>query len=121
MKFQLLLLSLLVMNISNAQYSAHRTLLIFGYGEQATLTTQQVQLLQQDSAGIKDRDIEIAVVKQSSGLLKQYKVSEKEFTVILVGKDRGEKHRTHKLLPSDSLYAIIDVMPMRRAEMKRKH
>ena len=108
------------MNTTKAQYSAHRKLLIFGNAEAATLATQQLQLLQKDSAGVKERDIEIIPVKQNSGLHKQYTVSEKVFTVILVGKDGGEKHRTHKLLSPEALFAIIDAMPMRKAEMKRK-
>lgn len=116
----ILLICLSVMTTTNAQYNNHRKLMIFGFGEAATLATQQLQLLQKDSAGIRDRDIEIDRVKPNSNLLNRYKVNEKEFTVILVGKDGGEKHRTHQLITSETLYAIIDVMPMRRAEMKRK-
>ncbi|MEN0050651.1 MAG: DUF4174 domain-containing protein, partial [Bacteroidota bacterium] len=44
------------------------------------------------------------------------------FTVILIGKDGGEKlRRKGKLLTRKALYQTIDVMPMRRAEMRRKN
>jgi hypothetical protein len=38
------------------------------------------------------------------------------FTVLLIGKDGGEKLRQHTSIPIDKL----DAMPMRQAEMRRQ-
>ena len=44
----------------------------------------------------------------------------KSFSVVLIGKDGGEKlRRTTPLSPAE-LFAIVDAMPMRRAEMREK-
>ncbi len=42
----------------------------------------------------------------------------KSFSIILVGKDGGEKLRRTTPLPPDELFALVDAMPMRRAEMR---
>ena len=116
----LLILSVVHMGVAHAQFSDNRQLLIFGFGEAANLVSQQVAWLQKDSVGIQERDIAIQVVKKNSPLLKKYSIQENNFTVILIGKDGGEKHRTNALLSPQALFALIDVMPMRKAEMKRK-
>jgi hypothetical protein len=48
-------------------------------------------------------------------------VKRAQFTVILIGKDGTEKHRTNTLLQMQELFTIIDAMPMRRAEMGKKN
>ena len=47
-------------------------------------------------------------------------ISPHTFEVILIGKDGGEKIRQSHLLPNSQLFATIDRMPMRRAEMRQK-
>lgn len=42
-----------------------------------------------------------------------------DFTVILVGKDSGDKLRDTKPLTLTKLYNTIDAMPMRQSEMKQ--
>ena len=45
----------------------------------------------------------------------------KTFSVVLVGKDGGEKlRRTTPLAPAE-LFALVDAMPMRRAEMRERN
>ena len=39
------------------------------------------------------------------------------FAVLLIGKDGGEKHRTAEIPDLADIFALIDGMPMRRAEM----
>jgi hypothetical protein len=38
-----------------------------------------------------------------------------------VGKDETEKHRVNRVLEIGELFAIIDAMPMRKAEMGKKN
>lgn len=42
------------------------------------------------------------------------------FMVTLIGKDGGEKLRREVPLVPEELFAVVDAMPMRRAEMKSK-
>ena len=74
-----------------------------------------------DSSGIAERDIEITSVKAGSTLLSTYAVAPNQFTIILIGKDGGEKFRSLKPETTETLFAIIDAMPMRKSEMKKKN
>lgn len=51
----------------------------------------------------------------------RFKVSRGDFTVILAGKDGGEKLRSHQPIPFARLRETIDSMPMRQQEMHRKN
>jgi hypothetical protein len=42
------------------------------------------------------------------------------FVVRLVGKDGGEKLRREAPVPVDEIFALIDTMPMRREELRRR-
>jgi len=43
-----------------------------------------------------------------------------QFEIILIGLDGGIKYRKTELLPTEDLFSIIDSMPMRSAEMRKK-
>ncbi len=47
----------------------------------------------------------------------RFRVGAGDFTVVLVGKDGGEKLRLAEPPALDEIFALIDGMPMRRAEM----
>ena len=47
-------------------------------------------------------------------------VQGKAFAVLLVGKDGGEKNRWTVPVEPRTVFSLIDAMPMRRAEMKRR-
>ena len=51
----------------------------------------------------------------------RFKVSPGDFTVILAGKDGGEKLRSHQPIPFTRLRETVDSMPMRQQEMHRKN
>lgn len=116
----ILYLSMLLPLHAFTQFSNDRKLLIFGTPD-GKLVTEQLRILKQDEVGVKERDITVTRVDKSSSLWKKYKVGEREiFTIILIGKDGTEKHRTQTLLTAKELFGIIDAMPMRRSEMKKK-
>jgi len=103
---------------ASGQFMSHRQLLIFGQ-PQSRLVLQQLELLKKDPAGVEERDIIITVVAKENPIYKKYKIeTSKPLTVILVGKDGGEKHRTHKAITAQQLFALVDAMPMRQAEMR---
>ncbi len=57
---------------------------------------------------------------QALSLRKQLSVPPGQFMVILIGKDGGEKIRQDRNVELKEIFKIIDVMPMRRQEMKKK-
>lgn len=54
---------------------------------------------------------------ESRRLAAQYGVGADTFTVLVIGKDGGEKLRTSNVPELQSIYDLIDGMPMRRSEM----
>jgi hypothetical protein len=60
------------------------------------------------------------VLKDAAAVRERFGVARSDFTVILVGKDGGEKLRDSKPLTYARLQATIDAMPMRRQEMKER-
>jgi hypothetical protein len=44
----------------------------------------------------------------------------RDFQVILVGKDGPEKERWHEPVPMDRVFQLIDAMPMRQREMRKR-
>lgn len=117
--FHILLMTLLLSTGLLEQSSKDRKLFIFCQ-EQNEVLAQQLQLMNEDKAGLEERDIKIVVVEKGNLLVKRFKVKAAEFTVILVGKDGTEKYRTNKLLQPAFLFAIIDAMPLRKVEMNKK-
>ena len=95
-----------------------RKLLIFGSGAQEQSVQQQLSMFNKETIGLQNRDIKIILIKKDDLLHKKYAVKEGIFMVVLIGKDGTEKFRTVELLLPQKLFAIIDAMPMRQAEMK---
>ncbi|MEO1261556.1 MAG: DUF4174 domain-containing protein [Bacteroidota bacterium] len=56
----------------------------------------------------------------SDKLFSKYKKGNNDFEILLIGLDGGIKLRQNKFLSTDQLFALIDSMPMRRAEMRSK-
>lgn len=54
---------------------------------------------------------------ESQQLMNQYAVGADAFTVLLIGKDGGEKLRVDEVPDLQTIYAVIDGMPMRGREM----
>ena len=96
-----------------------RQILIFGKDEHTSLVQQQITLFDKEVEGIKERDIKITVVAKDDLLNKKYHIKAGSFTVILLGKDGTEKFRTEEILLTQKLFAIIDAMPMRQAEINK--
>jgi hypothetical protein len=53
-------------------------------------------------------------------LRKRLSVPSGRFTVILIGKDGGEKIRQGSSVDLKEIFAIIDAMPMRQQEMRER-
>jgi hypothetical protein len=97
--------------------SSTRRLLVFG--EAQPEFKKQLTLLHQDSSGIAERDLVIIIVEKESEY-KKYNVISNQFTLLLIGKDGGEKLRSSKPVEIKTIFQLIDSMPMRQAEMKSR-
>lgn len=122
-----LILSLLLLffqaNPVSAQQRNHREIYIFSTDADNASFINQKSIFLKDVAGLKEQDIKIHEVlglKANEAVFKKYKVSAQNFTFVLVGKDGGEKLRSNCPVTLQKLYATIDAMPMRKAEMKRQ-
>jgi len=83
----------------------HRVLIIDTPTQQSSEYLRQSAALEAATAGLRERDIQI--VTQTA----------KVFRVRLVGKDGGVKLDRGAPVDVPTLFALIDAMPMRRAEM----
>jgi len=67
--------------------------------------------------GIGDITITLSLTGQAAAR-RRFHVRPTDFTVILIGKDGGEKLRSHQPISLDTLRSTIDAMPMRQEEMR---
>jgi IS4 transposase len=69
------------------------------------------------SEGSSTLDGQAITVEESQRLMSQYAVGENAFSVVLIGKDGGEKLRVDEVPDLPRIYAVVDGMPMRSREM----
>ena len=114
----LLLINSIFFQMGTAPLAKHRMVLVFG--NNSTLVKEQFSALQKDSSGLAERDLIVKQVKPGDKLYQTYDIIiDESFTVILIGKDGGEKYRSASLLTASRLFAMVDAMPMRQAEMRQ--
>jgi hypothetical protein len=119
----------------NAYQWKNRLLLLFASSEedQAYLTLKKE--IDRQAMEVKDRDLLVFYVlergesrlsqdrlnpHQALFLKRHLSVPSGRFTIILIGKDGGEKIRQESPVDLKEIFAIIDAMPMRQQEMKKK-
>jgi len=124
-----------MINLDDYQWD-NRLVLIFAPSEEEEIYQSLTQSIQRDEAELVDRDIvvfhflesgksfveEQTIAAESEQKIRdQYNISSGKTTIILIGKDGGEKDRqTGTTIDLASLYPLIDRMPMRRREMREK-
>ena len=106
----------------------NRILLIFSYD--AEFAEEQKKLLTQDRSGLVDRDMILFGFNEdtppfsldpSIELDKLRKsLSIENNTIVLFGKDGGIKAKWETLVGAQTIFDIIDAMPMRQREMKER-
>jgi hypothetical protein len=98
-----------------------------------TLLQQQIELLNKDLKGLQERKLVIYKVLpeefsegieneawiSNSKFYANHKKTEEDLEIILIGLDGGVKLRQTKLLTLEKLFALIDGMPMRKAELRK--
>jgi hypothetical protein len=94
-----------------------RPILVFAAEEDPRLA-EQIALLEAAEAELLARD-NVVIIDTEPGSPLRARFLPADFTVILIGKDGGEKLRRHRVVVPDELNELIDTMPMRRREMER--
>jgi hypothetical protein len=97
-----------VLTVNAPAAPPNRILVISSPSRADTSFQQQAAELVAEWTGLIERDF---VVRTQFGSA--------EFSVVLIGKDGGEKLRRKAPLTTRELFAIVDAMPMRRAEMEK--
>jgi len=67
--------------------------------------------------GTSTLDGHVVDTNQARRLLSEFGISPKGFSVVLIGKDGGEKLRVNDIPDLQAIYAVVDGMPMRGREM----
>lgn len=100
----------------------HRVLLIYVKGEEGLqqLSVQE-QEFRKDEWGMKRRDLVEYVLRDrfSDSIIKKHAMKG-PFMIVLLGKDGEEKLRSKTPVSIQSLFEIIDAMPMRKREIRER-
>lgn len=95
------------------------------------LVQEQLKMLEQDSLGAKERKLVLLELSGeqftarfpndfSQKFNAEKSLFQKKNEVLLIGLDGGVKHRKEKAFTIKELFSLIDSMPMRAAEMRKK-
>jgi hypothetical protein len=113
----------------------NRLLLIFAPSEDYPAYRFLADELRRQQNGVHDRDVLVFALMEKGqsrlgdsrldhatgeALRNRFSVKQGTFTVILVGKDGGEKLRREERATLGEIFGLIDAMPMRRREMRGK-
>lgn len=111
----------------------NRVVLIFGADEFHPKYKEQKSRFTDLHKEIEDRDLRIVTIlnegiskvddqvitnESAHQLREQLKISDNQFSIILIGKDGGEKIRSKEILSAEDVFSVIDKMPMRQREMR---
>jgi hypothetical protein len=88
------------------------------------IETSRCDLLDRDmvlglivTEGTSTLDGQVVDTNQAQQLLSEFGIGADSFSVVLIGKDGGEKLRINDVPDLQAIYAVIDGMPMRGREM----
>lgn len=120
----------------------HRALLIFTSGTNAQFLNQ-ISALAANANDLRERDLVLIPIlshednkpwretfrldtivtlsaPEQAAARRRFHIAPSAFTVILIGKDGGEKLRSSSPVSLDRLLSTIDAMPMRQDEMRQR-
>ena len=113
----------------------NRLLLVFAPSVKSPPYQTQIQLFDPEEAGFSDRDLILFRVldegesyagdeslssADADRLRERFEIAPGDFSVILVGKDGGEKRRDDTPVKTSAIFDEIDAMPMRQREMREQ-
>jgi hypothetical protein len=116
-----------------AMRDKQRAVVVFANGNNA-LAEQQLQVAAQHAADFRERDLLLVGIEgtdpsvptamlkpdEDAAARRRFHVEAGQFTVVLIGKDGGEKLRSHTPFTWQTLRDTMDSMPMRAEEMRQR-
>ena len=143
MKILLTLITLLfTMTLHAQQLTQHRwqnrLIVLVCSGQSEAMLEDQMAILAANEAGLEERKLLVYQFKEDTfhlglcadqgwqtGSVPNYLAKktdiETSFTFFLIGLDGGVKMQRNDVVPIADIYELIDVMPMRQAELNRQH
>ena len=131
----ILLISMGAVNAQNLSSHQWKDRILVVMTEDTLNNTFQQQLLELEKNihGLKERKLFVYLIQptefkkgllskswqKNSTLFEKYKNSNSAFEIALIGLDGGIKLQQTDFLSCNKLFSMIDMMPMRRAEMKK--
>lgn len=98
-----------------------RQVLLFYKEDGKVILEKQLAEFEKNEAGVRERDIKVITFKQlpvNTDQFKKWNIKDSDsFTLILIGRDGGEKYRSGTFVSHQDLFGKIDAMPMRRSEV----
>ncbi len=100
----------------------NRVVIIFKTDDNTSKVKEQLKVLKPFSSEIENREMIILVPKKAERpkLLERFRLNIDYAGLILVGKDGGVKLNQKLIVTPQTLFDLIDAMPMRRAELRNK-
>lgn len=113
----------------------NRVLLLFTPDAENEEYSKQKTDISNNAKGLPERDMvlidiegetilrvngEVQTGQHGKQLRKQFGVAPDAFTILLLGKDGTEKYRSTNAVPLETIYTLIDQMPMRQQEMRKQ-
>ena len=125
--------------LENYQWK-NRIILILSESGQEAEYSQQIKAFEGAGMELADRKLLVFLVQKeryrivdyaenrekaaewinSEALYRKFSKEDSGFQVLLIGLDGGVKVSQRQILQKEALFGIIDAMPMRRAELRRK-
>jgi len=111
----------------------NRLIVLFVQDIESQELLRQLDNIQAHEPGYSERDIKVLIVNQeevvdrrlhpitnlqADALRKRFGMEKKDFQYMLIGKDGTEKYRSDQVVSHQTIFGIIDQMPMRRREMR---
>jgi hypothetical protein len=109
--------------LASQQWHSRVLLVIAGDAKDPKLVEQRTVFAAMAS-GARERDLKLVEAVghglEAAALRQRFGVTGDGFRALLIGKDGGDKLSSDEPLGADSLFPLIDAMPMRQQEMRRR-
>ncbi len=115
--------------VSPAHAGSTRPLYVFAPTSGDARLASQRSIISAASSGLAERDMPVIMIiadqvsgspQSGAALRARFGIAPTQFRVILVGKDGGVKMSAASPVSAQSLFALVDAMPMRRQEMRAR-
>src|ERR1700759_2930768 len=109
----MLKLLLISMMLTGGQPGTYRSVEIYADSFMNPSFQQEIRELHSDEPGMRNREIKVVQIIRAERTADRFRQKHVKgnFTVILYGKDGGEKFRSTDIVSAQKLFTIIDAMP----------